>query len=479
MRAIAWLALLLGLWAGPVMGATVERETPLTLADVLRQVEGRYPPLAAAMQDLRLAEAERLAAEGGFDVAWRTRGASVPLGHYQQTRLDSLFELPTSLWGTTVFGGYRLGTGHFAPYDGKLETNANGELRAGATVPLWRNGPIDRRRANLSRAETGVEAAVATVTQQRLEVLRQAAVRYWDWVAAGRRHDIARQLLEMARRRDRDLEASIRLGQVPPIERLENQRAVLQREAQLVSAERSFLQAGIELSLFVRTPDGQPLIPAIGRLPVRLPEPGAAEPATMAKELEAALDRRPELRRLAAQQAQAQLELEWARNQLAPAIDLSVAGSQDLGAGSPTRTPAELEASVFLDLPLQTRQLRGRVEAADAALSRLRLQADFARDRAVADIQDAHAAQEAAYRRFALAHQERTLATKLEQAELERFKLGESTLLIVNLREQATADAAMREVDASADYQRARATLRNAMGFPPGGPSEHPRHAPY
>lgn len=59
---------------------------------------------------------------------------------------------------------------------------------------------------------------------------------------------------------------------------------------------------------------------------------------------------------------------------------------------------------------------------------------------------------------------ETALARELEQLERDRFALGDSTQFQVNLRELATADAAVREIRARADVQKARAALDAAMG---------------
>jgi outer membrane protein TolC len=56
------------------------------------------------------------------------------------------------------------------------------------------------------------------------------------------------------------------------------------------------------------------------------------------------------------------------------------------------------------------------------------------------------------------------LALELERAERARFDAGDSQLLIVNLREQQTAEAELREVDAMLDYHRASADLKAACG---------------
>jgi hypothetical protein len=89
--------------------------------------------------------------------------AGAPVGYYNPLTLDTQVTQPTRLWGAQLFAGYRFGQGlsytGIPIYDGKIETNDYGEVRAGLTVPLLRNGPIDRARANIQRAEHGRTAA--------------------------------------------------------------------------------------------------------------------------------------------------------------------------------------------------------------------------------------------------------------------------------------------------------------------------------
>lgn len=440
------IRLLIGLFVFQAMPALAS--TPLTLSEVLSSVKATYPPLFEAEQERAIAEANRLGAEGGFDASWKTRAANQASANPAQPRLESVIEQPTSLWGMTVFGGYRAAGGTM---DSRI--GSPGQVQAGVSLPLLRDGPIDRRRANLSQAEARVTVAEATVEFRRLDSMRQAAIRYWEWVAAGRRRAIMQELLAIAKKRDKDIAETIRLGVVAPIEQQENERTVLQRQSQLVSAERALEQAAIELSLFLRDRNGVPLLPSDARLLGSLPEPQALDPENVAKDHGAALQRRPELRLVSAQLEQAMVELAWAKNQLSPALTLGVTGSRDVaGAGE---MPPGLEASVQLDIPLQTRLPRGRIAGSEATVAQIEQQRRLARDRVQTEIQDALSALEAARKRVQLSRREVAVALKLEAAERERFKLGESTLLIVNLREQATAEAAVREVDALADFQRA------------------------
>jgi cobalt-zinc-cadmium efflux system outer membrane protein len=440
-----------------------------TLDLVLQRVAQHYPPLLAAEQERQAAEADWLAAQGGFDPALRSRLTHTPIGQYPQTRVDATVEQATPWWGASWFGGYRLGAGKIAPYDGKWETNEGGEVRLGVQVPLWRNGVIDRRRLTLWRAEAGLDIAMANLAQQRLEAWRQAAVRYWEWVAATHKTHLAHKLLELAQNRERDLAEAVRRGNIPAIESIENQRAIAQRHAQWVQNQRQQTQSSIELSLFFRDEQGQPYLmtppttpPAWPRSPTQLNTPK--------QRLETAMRYRPERQRLRAQIQQADWERQFAANQVNPVVDFSLSGAQDLGTGSSQRATPELEGSLNLDIPLRNRGPEGRLAQAEAVIRRLNAQTRLADDRITADVNDASNAVEKAQERLKWVENERAIAQDLESRERERFKLGDGTMFMVNLREQTTFEARMREIDAQLDHARALAALQAATGWPESTP---------
>lgn len=451
------------------LGAADAPVAPLLLPEVLEGAKAAFPSMRAARADLQAAQADQQAADGAFDPVWKTRATSVPIGGYPQTRLDSVVEVPTPLWGTSLFGGYRLGLGSIQDYYGERRTWSAGELRAGASVPVLRNGPIDRRRANQARAELGSQLATLGLEQQRIEVVRLATFRYLDWVVAGNRREVLKELLELARVRDSQLASRATEGDVAQIERQENQRAVLQRQALLVQAQRGIEQAAFELSLYVRSPSGAASASVDERrLPAGLAAPEA--PSNETFDLDALLARRPDVQRLLSQRAQAEVELRLAKNQLLPSLDFSVAVSKDLGT-SPSAAydklgPTELELSAVLEVPVLYRAPLGRLSSAQAAISKLDAQVQLVRERVSVELNDAQSALSAAHQRYVLLGQEVDMATKLERAERTKFQLGDSSLLFVNLREQATAEARLRQLDALVDFHKARASLQAALAVP-------------
>jgi cobalt-zinc-cadmium efflux system outer membrane protein len=461
------VALVLGVVPAGEVRAEGGGAAPLRLDEVLTSVERSFPLLRAAEMEKEVAAGDLLSAEGGFDLSWKSRGTITPVGYYDSLRVESTIEKPTAIWGASAFAGWKLGTGKFAGYDGSRQTLEYGEVRGGLNVPLWRNGPIDRRRATLTRAELGKEVANLSVAEQKIQFRRAAAHRYWAWVASGRRLDIAQELLDNVANRDDGLAKRVERGDIPPIDRTDNARALNQRRAQLAAARRGLEQATIELGLYLRGDDGNPLRPSPDRLPKEFPQLPGRSPSLRADDLSIAQSRRPEATRLQAQFRQNQVELDFANNQLAPGIDLQVAGSRDFGRSIPGRPDLDkpiLEATVLLDIPIQTRAMRGRAQAASAAMSRIERQKQFAKERIEADVRDAQSAILAAWDRIEATRREVQLALELERAERTRLDQGDSNLLIVNIREQQTAEAELREVDALLDYYRATADLDAAKG---------------
>jgi outer membrane protein TolC len=421
--------------------------------------------LAAAEQRKEAAAGERLAAEGGFDTLLKMNSRWSVAGLYENRHYDVSIEQPTGFWGTTFFGGWRRGTGEYPVYEGKSLTAGGGELRGGVNVPLWRNGPIDRRRAQLAQAELGQFIASHDYEAAILELQRVVAQRYWDWVLAGRRAAVARELVAVAERRDQGIRDRIASGDLPAIEATDNQRAILERRERVVAAERVLEQTGILLSLYWRDANSEPQLPKPEQLPGGFPEPSQPVLADIAATIDEARHRRPELKRLEQQREQAEIERDLQQNQQAPGVDVSLVGAQDLGAGNPKLVNREeLYAGVSIDLPLQRRVARGRTQTAEANLERLAADFRLTSDRIAADVKDAISAVKAAHRRVGIARQQRAAAQQLEEGERARFDLGDSSLLFVNLRELANGDAALAEAEALNAFHKATADYRFAIG---------------
>lgn len=436
----------------------------LKLEDVLASVDKHYPPLLVAMQDKVIADADITVAESRFDVALKGGYEGDYLGYYRNDTYKATVEQATQFQGMSYFTGYALGRGSYPLYEGKRQTDSGGEYKAGVRLPTLRDRSIDARRAELQKATLGRRIADLGVDQQRLLIVQLATRRYYDWLASGRRYQAAAEVLKVAERRDLQLKEAASLGQIPQIDVTDNQRAILTRRSQVIELERALQLASIELSLFLRDDRGEPRLPQAAMLPPAFPALKEWNEQRMVEDIELAVRRRPEMQRFAMQRGQVEIDRKLARNQLMPNMDVALSYTRELGEREVRRGPDELELALIFDMPLQRRSAKGRDQAAMARITQFDQRERFAKDQVVAEVRDAYSALMAAYKRAQVLREEVEIARQLETAERVRFELGEGTLFLVNLREQATFDTELREVSALSDYFRSLALYEFSIG---------------
>jgi outer membrane protein, heavy metal efflux system len=438
--------------------------TTLTLEAVVNAAQKSFPGLLAAEQRKQVAEGEFTSSKGGFDTLLKSQNRWSISGLYENENYDVSLEQPTSLWGSTFFGGWRRGVGEYPIYEGKSQTTESGEARIGVNVPLWRNREIDRRRANLKQAELGQLIAGHEYEQALIEVTRIATYRYWDWVLAGQRLLVAKHLFEIAEQRDKGIRERVAAGDIPEFEALDNQRAIIERRERVVASQRLLEQSAIQLSLYWRDAEDQPKVPTDLQLPTQFPDPASLKTLSYDEALQVSLHQRPESQRLELQAKQTQTEFELQQNQRAPAVDLSVTAANDIGNSREKLNRNELYVGVNIDIPLQQRAATGRAQVAAANVRRLNFDRTLQDDRIAAEVKDVFSALKAIRKRLALSADQLNAAEQLEDGEKSRFELGESTLLFVNLRELATGDAALLYAETTASLFRSYADYQAVLG---------------
>jgi outer membrane protein TolC len=465
MRSYVWLLSVAGVAAQTVPAPLLPPQTQpwLELAEVLASVDKHYPPLLAVIQDRMIAAGDVLSAEGRFDLSLKSDYAGDYLGYLRNNTYRAGVEQATAIQGMSYFANWRYGHGLFAPWDGARLTDSLGEYTVGFRLPTLRDRAIDFRRAELQKAVLGRRVADLGVDQQRILILQFAARAYWDWVASGRRLDLARNILKVAVDRDILLREAADAGQIPRVEVTDNERAILTRRAQVVESQRGLELTAIEMSLFYRDAAGEPRLAEPGQLPPAFPAIREVTEQRLAEDIELALRRRPEIQRFAVQRSQVEVDRQLALNQLLPNIDLVLKYSRSTGERIVRRGPDELLGSIIFDLPLQRRHARGRDVAAVARIEQFDQRERFARDRVMAEVRDAYSALRAAYERSVILRREVEVATELETIERIKFDAGEGNQFLVNLREHATFDTAVREVSALNDYFRAQALYEFAI----------------
>lgn len=459
-----WVVFLVASFAPFVAHAKDEQARALRFDEVLQSVNTHDPRVRAAVERLRNAEAATISARGAFDPRIEGDAKLTTGAYYDLRRADVALRQPTSIWGSELYVGYRVGVGINERWPTYLDdqTLAGGEIRAGLELPIWRGGPIDEQRAERARAIRLEEAAGHGLATAELDLELAAARAYWKWVSTGQSRKVAEALLRLAEERDGQLRRRLSAGSIAEFDVLDNERILLERREFLVAAERAFEQAAFELSLFLRDAAGRSVVPA----PERLPEELGVAPLTSLNEqqaIEHVLMCHPELRRARAELGAVEVDLALAKNQLAPDLKAAFEYSRDLGSLTGTSLDFTLPGNVFeagvkLTVPLPFRTERGRTGVARARLAEKQAELQLLEDQLGARTRDAASAVRAAQERAGLVEEAVETAAELAEGERRRFEVGASNLIFVNLREQQAAMARIQYIDivAIAEIERIR-----------------------
>jgi outer membrane protein TolC len=445
----------------------------LTLDDVVHSVLAGFPLLQAELAERQVADGRSISAWGPYDLNIEMYGIAAPLGYYKNYRSGVGWK-QACYRGGYLYGGYRNGSGDIQPWYKERLTNEGGEFKLGVGVPLLQGRQIDKYRAEVMASELARAAVEPGIQSELLQFILGASDAYWSWVAAGKMETAQRQLLRLATARVQQIEERVRSGDLERIAAIDNQRLIASRETKQIEAQRKLQAAAIKLSLFLRDERGEPLVAESRQLPTDFPSLRPYNDDQLTHDIEQARAIRPELQYLDLQVDQIRIELAAAENLLQPKVDARLEASKDVGAPVDTnpddKSPFELEAGIWGELPLQRRQACGKVQSLQGKLAQLAAKRQFSADKVAMEVRDAVSALQAAEGRIDRARTTVGLARQSLDLGRQAFESGDLTVVTLNLYEQAVLDAELQRIEAEADYCRAWAAYQAALGVTPFSP---------
>ena len=439
----------------------------LSLDRFLERVRVTHPLARQADLTERQVRADAQAARGAFDpyvaAKWdvkRFKG----IGYYDE--LDAQVVVPTP-WGLDFKVGWERAAGQII--NPERATPNNGLISAGISLPIGPRIITDERRTALRQAELAESAAEAEREGAIVRLLQGAARDWGAWYEAEARAEIARDGVALARFRFEATRRRVGAGDAAAIDSVE---ALAELERRLVAeseARASAASARLTVVGYLWTRDGAPETPTSALRPA---DPFVGGGMTMPVIGDAAIARavaaHPSVQTARARYLQADAQRRLVATQVLPSASVEVsalAAGRSLG-DLPGLDAIEDEhkAGASLKVPLLMRRELGRWRAATQRAQVLgwerdRVQRDvrLAVERALVDLR---AVDEQAERQARVVRATEALLA----AEVRRFEIGESSLLIVNLRERALLDERQRRATIAARRASAMGALAAAMG---------------
>lgn len=438
----ALLALSALLWAQPV--------SALTLDELLKSSARHYPSIQESRAGIEAQEGKLQAAKGAFDWELNQKAISRISGFYDGDFAESQITRRLAESATRIYGGYRLSEGGFPVYEDENVTLGGGEFNAGVALSLWRNRIIDEERFLFTDSSLELKQKRIDLLLTQMGVQYDAMQAYLSWVAAGRVLKVTESLLVLAENRQSAFKARISRGDLAQIYLTENQQYIAKRSADVNEANRHLANRAAKLSLYWRDDNGNPLIPAHTDLPGDFPKPQVFA-IDLASEIERARSLRPDLIKLTIDTRRERNKMMLGENKLMPRVDLKVEGARDIGGNSfaqRQRTGTEGKIGLNISIPLQRNTGEGLVKQSQQKIRQLEQESRLLNDQIATEIQIAANNYHIASENVKLAEKEINATFTMEKAERERFDSGAVDFFVLNMREERTGDARIKQIEA-------------------------------
>lgn len=422
-----------------------------------------HPLARQADLSIGQAEASLLRAKGGFDPKLFSEFTEKSFQSSQYFRYAEAGVKWPSWMGLEVKGAYNWASGVYLNPESNLPQV--GQAALGLTWTLGQGLFIDERRADLRQANIGLQFGAAERDALLNDLLFQGAKVYWEWVLANTQVSVFENALQQAEVRFNGIKESYLQGDHPAIDTLEAFIQVQNRLMDLNFAQVDRQNALLALNTFLWNENGLPLQATEIERPPLLPDAQAPVPPPFDTLIQG-LTAHPLLRQYQAKLEGLAVEQRLKQEKRKPIIDVQY---NLLGNGwefFPTNTTEgiavlanDIKWGINFAYPIPNRKARGdfqvtAIKVAQTSYEQQQKRIDLENKlRSYANECDNLRRQIDLYRQMTDNYR------ALLDGENEKFRFGESSVFLVNAREQRWLDARIKLLKLQSEYRKAEAGL--------------------
>lgn len=408
-----------------------------------------YHPLAYSYRlQNNIARREVQEARGNFDPlldAAHSAKTLDGLDYYRESNLQ--LNIPT-WYGVEI-------TGKANTIDGQRLNNSETEgglYQFGVTIPLAQNLLYDKRRALLDQAKFAQRMTEAEQELLTNRLWMDADNAYWTWVKQYEYYMLQSKTVEVNRARLQLIRKTFEYGETAAIDTTEALSQLQGFELQMEDAYLEWIKATQELSLYLWTENQQPYNLPVSVVPTQNLGMSQAYDnfALLINEVNSKpLQQHAAMQFIFQEQNILRSELKLNRQQLLPQLNFTYHFLNKESARSKYFPLFEdnYQYGLKLGIPLFLRQERARYRITQTKLLQNRLEADVKRQELNARIA-VYAAEVQNYnKQIEVAEKNISNYRRLLQAEEMRFSNGESSLFLINSRENKLLEAEQKLLD--------------------------------
>jgi outer membrane protein len=423
-------------------------------------------------------------------VSQLTAGAGV-------TSLQQLYHRYSIGYGQTLHTGTRVDVDFFL--NRRSDNNQfntfnpaySGTLTYQITQPLLRNYGRSINDTAIHIARNNQNISAIDFETQMIDLVTGAQNLYWDLVYQREDIKVRKQSLDFAEKTLSDNKRQVQIGTMAPIDVVQAEAAVAQREEQMVTT--SYIADQMEdrvKRLMTNLPDPALVLAQLSPIDAT-PKPRTEDVMPLEEAIKYALESRPEIRAIDTQLQNSELELKYNKNQLLPSLNVS-AGYVQNGIGGVQTIRSELggeevvsvnrgglgdafgtlfgynytgySVGFNLSIPLSNKSVQADYSKALTDKQALLAKRNRLIQQIALEVRNANSQVVMNRARITAAERSLELANMQLEAEQKKFQLGTSQLRFVLQEQQNVTAAQTSQVQALVNYSKALVDYDRAVG---------------
>jgi len=434
----------------------------LSLEEYLRIVQAYHPVARQAALGVDIARAEVTSARGAFDPELQNSIGRKEFGgllYYDQQ--ISEIKIPT-WYGVDIVAGIESLSGQRTS---SPDTRGNSSY-IGFSVPVAKGLLMDRRRADLQQAKIFQDLSVQEQRTILNDLLYSAAAAYWNWWQQYQVQLLFRQAIQNATERFRLVRAGYLIGERPAIDTVEALAQLQTFQIMEQDINLSVTNTQLDITVFLWQQNGEPYT-----LPQTVVPQAATNFSLEALQPDRLLQQvqlHPELQQYRFKLEALQVEKRLKAQSLLPSVYLKynqLGKSHNLAKSISTPwLENNYRYGVAVSVPLRFSEGRGAFRKAKLKIEQTELQQLNKMVSLQTKLRQYYNEWRQLGQQIQLQQQAIASYLQLQRGEEIRFNNGESSLFLINSREQKTIEARQKLIELQSKEQKARVSVLWSAG---------------
>jgi outer membrane protein TolC len=437
--------------------------TEFSFNEFLGYVKKYHPLVKQADLKLNEAQANLMLARGAFDpkIEVEYNEKQFKTSEYYSI-LNSSFKIPT-WYGIELKAGFDNSEGIYVNPENTLPNS--GLTSLGIAVPIGQGLFINQRMADVRKAKIARNLNAAERNLQATEIIYEAAVSYMNWKRSFDEVKLYENYIQNALIRYKGIATLINEGDKPAIDSIEAGIVVKTRQLNLEDAKLKLTKAKLELSNYLWLENNIPFELSDALKPEDLLTNNIKETLKINELATIDLENHPKIKALDAKIAMLKVERKLKANALLPKLDLSYNYLSEPSYIDNYRFE-DYKIGINFSFPIFLRKERGSLKLADLKIQDSEFNLQFERKNLENKIKSQQ--QEIVSLEKQQDYNNKLVKdfTKLLNAEDRLFEMGESSLFIINSRENSLVSSQLNEIALENRYLNALISIYKTLANP-------------